>query len=368
MRLIVSFKKYLRKAIFVLNIIVAALLVLSYLAAYISPIDFYGFAFLGLIYSFLLIANIIFIITWLFLKSKYFLISLLSILIGFHFLSSFFQISFNNKKSEVNEQEIKILSYNVRVFDRWHWSENKNTALEAFEFIKKSNANIVCLQEFYSSKLSGKNAEDSLIRGSVLKNSHISFTTKKDKKYNYGIATFTSYPILARGEVKLEKDENFCIYTDLLIDNDTLRVYNIHLESIHLGYDDYHLIENINNSDTFNVQGVKSILMKLKKGYQLRAQQADIIAAHTQKCPYPLILCGDFNDTPVSYVYHRLVQNKLDAFRESGNGISSTYINKFSTFRIDFIMHTTHLESFNYSTPRIELSDHYPVQCSMRLK
>jgi len=228
--------------------------------------------------------------------------------------------------------------------------------------------NIVCLQEFYSTKLNGKNAEDSLIKGSVLKNSHISFTTKKNRTFNYGIATFTSYPVLDRGEVKLEKDENFCIYTDLLVDNDTLRVYNIHLESIHLGYDDYHLIENLNNTDTFNVQGIKSILMKLKKGYKLRAQQADIIAAHTQKCPYPLILCGDFNDTPVSYVYHRLVENKLDAFRESGNGISSTYINKFSTFRIDFIMHTVHLKAFDYQAPRIELSDHYPIQCSMQIE
>jgi len=152
MRLIVSFKKYLRKTIFVFNIIVSALLVFSYLAAYISPIDFYGFAFLGLIYSFLLIANIIFIIVWIFLKSKYFLISLLSILIGFQFLTSFFQINFNKQKSASNKQEIKVLSYNVRVFDRWHWSENKNTALETFEFIKKSKANIVCLQEFYSTK------------------------------------------------------------------------------------------------------------------------------------------------------------------------------------------------------------------------
>lgn len=367
MQAVVILKKYFKKSILILNIIAATLISFSYLAAYISPVDFYGFAFLGLIYSFLLIANIVFIFIWLFLKSKYFLISVFVILIGFKFLISFFQISFNNKKSNPNEQEIRILSYNVRVFDRWHWSDKKNTGVKTFDFIKQSNANIVCLQEFYSSKVNGQNAEDSISHESILQNSYISFTKKKDKISNSGIATFTSYPILNHGEVQLLKDENFCIYTDLLIENDTVRVYNIHLESIHLGYDDYHLIENINNTDTINVKGIRNILSKLKKGYKIRAQQADVIAAHIKSCPFPLILCGDFNDTPVSYVYNRLIENKLDAFCESGNGIGSTYINKYSTFRIDFIMHTTHFESFNFETPRIELSDHYPVQCSMRI-
>ncbi len=341
-------------------------LLFSYLSAYISPVDFYGFAFLGLIYSFLLFANLLFIVFWAFMRSKRLLISLLAILIGWNFLMSFFQISFNKKVFKYNEQEIKILTYNVRVFNRWNWSKEKNLDMKTINYIKKTSSNIVCLQEFYSDDSNGKNTVDSIKVKSKLQNVHVSYATRNNRTFNHGIATFSTYPILAKGKVKLKQDENFCIYTDLLIDDDTVRVYNLHLESIHLGYDDYHLIENINNTDTIDVRGIRSILSKLKRGYKKRARQADVVAAHIETCQYPVIICGDFNDTPVSYVYKRLTKKMLDAFQESGNGIGSTYINKYSTFRIDFVLHSANLISFNYRTPPIEFSDHYPVLCSLK--
>ena len=367
-QLIALLRKYFRRIVLTLNILSALALLLSYLSAYISPVDFYGFAFLGLIYAFLLLINILFVILWLLLKSKRFLISLVAILVGWNFLTSFFQISFNKKVFEHNEQELKILTYNVRVFNRWNWSKEKNLGMKAINYIKKTSADIVCLQEFYSDKLNGKNTVDSIKSNSTLANAHISFATRRARTFNYGIATFTSYPIINKGKVKLKQDENFCIYTDLLIDKDTVRVYNLHLESIHLGYDDYHLIENINKTDTIDVRGIRNILSKLKKGYQKRARQADVIAAHIETCQYPAIICGDFNDTPVSYVYKRLTNSLVDAFRLSGNGIGSTYINKYSTFRIDFVLHSDKLLSFNHKTPRIEFSDHYPVMCSLKIQ
>jgi len=351
-----------------LNILAAIAILLSYLAVYISPIDFYGFAFLGLIYSYLLLANIIFIVFWIFFKSKKSIVSLVAILLGWSSLTSFLQFNFNTTNNAPGEQEIKVLSYNVRVFNRWNWSSEKNRGIKAINFIKRTKSNIVCLQEFYSSDMNGKNTVDSIMKNSSLQNVHVSYATKKNKIYHHGIATFTSYPIVNKGKVKLKRDENFCIYTDVQIDKDTIRVYNLHLESIHLGYDDYHLIESINNSDTLDVKGIRNILSKLKRGYQKRARQANVIAAHIETCRYPVILCGDFNDTPISYVYKRLTKNMKDAFREAGNGIGSTYINKFSTFRIDFLLHSPVFRSFNYHTPQVELSDHYPVQCSIQFK
>ncbi len=361
-------RKYSRKIVFTINIFSVAAILLSYLSTYISPVDFYGFAFLGLVYAFLLLINVLFVIFWLLLKSKKFLVSLVAILIGWNFLTSFFQVSFNKNVIEHNEQEIKLLTYNVRVFNRWNWSKEKNLGMKTINYIKKTGANIVCLQEFYSDDSNGKNATDSIISNSGLKYAHISYATKQNRTFHYGIATFTTYPIINNGKVKLKQDENFCIYSDLLIAEDTVRVYNLHLESIHLGYDDYHLIENINTTDTIDVKGIRSILSKLKRGYQKRARQADVIAAHIETCEYPVIICGDFNDTPVSYVYKRLSNKLMDAFCLSGNGIGSTYINKYSTFRIDFVLHSGMLLSFNHQTPRVEFSDHYPVLCSLILK
>ncbi|RLD80897.1 MAG: hypothetical protein DRJ10_06840 [Bacteroidetes bacterium] len=353
---------FIRKILIILNIITALFLIFAYLSAYISPADFSFFAFFGLIYPFLLIINILFIVYWLLKRNKFFLLSTLTVLLGWSFLSSFFQLSFNKKAFEKNEQQVKVLSYNVRIFNLWNWSSEKTRTTKTYNYIKNSKSNIVCLQEFYSNNTAGKNAKDTLLNSSILKYAHISFAKSKNKIYHHGIATFTSYPIIKKGIVQLEDYENFCIYTDLKIDKDTIRVYNLHLESIHLGHNDYQTIDNINNDTAVDVIKYTSILKKLRTGYIKRSRQVDIISAHVDKSPYPVIVCGDFNDPPFSYSYNRITRKLKDAFKESGNGISSTYIHKYSTFRIDYILHSPSLKSFNFKRLKVELSDHYPIE------
>jgi endonuclease/exonuclease/phosphatase family metal-dependent hydrolase len=325
-------------------------------------------AFLGLLYPFLLLVNIIFIIIWIIQKSKLFLISLLGIIIGLDFLTNLVHIDFNSKDPDYSDKSIKILSYNVRVFDLWSWSNEKNISNKIFHFIRNSRSNIVCLQEFYSKEEQGKNAADSLLNHSVLSYSHIAYAIRDNRPTNYGIATFSSFPIVSKGEVKIRMEDNYCIYSDIIIENDTLRIYNIHLESIHLGEQDYQLIENIDTEDTPDLKGLRSIYWKFKKSYIKRALQVNTIVAHLNTCRYPVILCGDFNDTPYSYVYKQLTNKLTDAFRHSGNGTGNTYINKYPAFRIDYILHSPKLKSFGFYSEKIKLSDHYPVQCYFILK
>ena len=329
MKIIALIRKYFKNILIGINLGFAFLLLLSYLAPYISPLKFYPIAFLGLVYPFLLFVNFIFILIWIFRKSKYFLISTICIALGWKTITGFIQISSKEIPEKYEVQKIKVLSYNVRVFDLWSWSEEKNRASRIFNFIKKSKSAIVCLQEFYSKPEKGKNAKDSLLTNSVLKYAHIELTVKNNKKTNYGIATFSAFPVAARGKVTDHSMDNFCIYTDLVIEKDTIRIYNIHLESIHLGEKDHHLIEKINHSDTIDIDGLKSIYWKFKKSYKKRAIQVKSIVKHLSDCKYPVVLCGDFNDTPTSYVYHQLTRQLLDAFRKSGNGISYTYIYKY---------------------------------------
>jgi len=358
---------FINKTLIILNIIAVVSLLLSYLSAYISPADFPFFAFSGLLYPLFLVLNIVFAIFWAYKKNWLFIISTITIIIGWSFLGSFFQINFNKKDFGKDEQQIKVLSYNVRVFNLWNWSNEKNRANEIYHYILDEKANIVCLQEFYSSRLPGKNAIDSLLKKSTLKYAHVSFQKNKKRTYHHGIATFSSYPIVEKGKVQLENYENFCIYTDLKIYKDTIRVYNIHLESIHLGQSDYQAIDNINNDTVVDVVRYKNIAWKLKTAYIKRARQTDIIAAHINKSPYPVVVCGDFNDPPFSYSYNRISRNLKDAFKESGIGISSTYIHKFSVHRIDYILHSPSLKFYNYKRDKIELSDHYPIQSVFRL-
>jgi len=360
--------KFFKKISVWLNIILSLFLIFAYLSAYISPIDFSLFAFFGLIYPFLLVLNLLFLAYWIFRKKIHLLIPLIAIFIGWSFLFSFFQINFNKKNFKANEEKIKFLSYNVRIFNLWNWSKEKNRALRTYNFIKNNNYNIVCLQEFYSSNHKGKNALDSILKKSSLKYVHVSYAKKGNKVYHHGIATFSSYPIVNKGSVQINKNDNFCIYTDLKIKNDTIRVYNLHLASIRLGYSDYKAIDNINNDTIIDVKAYTNILGKLRKSYIERAHQVNFISAHISKSKYPVILSGDFNDTPFSFAYNSISKNMKDAFIESGIGIESTYIHKFSTFRIDFILHSKSLKSYNFRRLKIKLSDHYPIECYFQTK
>jgi len=354
-------RKFVKHTLLIFNFLAVTAILFAYASAYISPADFAFFAFFGLVYPILLFVNLFFAGFWLFKKNKYFLISTIAILIGWGFLGGFFQVNFNKKDFKEGEKRLKVLSFNVRVFNLWNWSKDKFRRTKTYTFIKNADADIACLQEFYSSGGYGKNAVDTLLTNSKYKYKYVSFAKKKNKTYHHGIAIFSKYPIIAKGLVRLEDFENFCIYADIKAGKDTLRIYNVHLESIHLGTTDYQVIDNPNNDTIDNVIQYKNIIKKLKTGYINRARQVDLISAHLEKSPYPVIVCGDFNDPPYSYSYHRITRNLSDAFKRSGIGISGTY-NRFGVFRIDYILHSPQLKSYNYKRSKIELSDHYPIE------
>ncbi len=356
-------RRYLQRFILLINIIFAISLLVAYLSTFISPADCYFIAFAGLIYPILLIMNILMAVYWLLVKPRKALISIIVIILGFTYLNDFFTISFNEKTSI---KSIKVLSYNVRVFNRWNWIKNKNKGAEILSYIKNSNANIVCLQEFYSDKQHHDNAA-AIKKKSILQHSYISYSTKNNIASNAGIATFTNYPIVNSGKISLNRNDNFCIYTDLKINGKIVRVYNVHLKSIHLGYDDYDFLKNLNRTDTIDVKGAKSIVHKMKKSYIIRAKQANLIAASIKQCSYPVVLCGDFNDVPMSYAYHTISNSLNDAFRMSGNGIQSTYTGAYMPFRIDFILYSNNIQSFNFNREKISLSDHYPISCALQI-
>ncbi len=348
-----------------INIIIAVAMLVSYLSTFISPTHCHCIAFSGLIYPILLIINILMAAYWLLLRSKKSLISIAAILIGFNYLGDFFTISLNDKI--YNEKaNIEVLSYNVRVFNRWNWIKNKNKGAEIINFIKNKNANIVCLQEFYSDKKNSDNAS-AIKDNSNLPNSYISYSIKNNIASNSGIATFTNYPIINKGKISLNNNDNFCIYTDLKINNKIIRVYNIHLKSIHLGYNDYNFLKNLNRTDTIDVEGAKNIFQKMKRSYITRARQSDLISANIKQCSYPIILCGDFNDVPMSYAYHTIKGSLNDAFRMSGNGIQETYTETDMPFRIDFILYSKNIQAYNFNREKVSLSDHYPINCTLQL-
>ncbi len=348
------------------NLFIALLLVLSSLSVHISPADAWPFAFFGLMYPFILIANMVFVFFWLFVKRKYSLISVFMIILTWNQLKKFIQ--FNSGKEPVPSEKpvVKLLSYNVRLFNYYQWLHEPSVPNNILSFIQKKRANIICLQEFLTVEDSQFSADSVRNALSATPSAHIYYTDVATGKRNFGIATFSSYPIVNRGVIDFKGSPNASIFSDIKIQDDTVRVYNCHLQSTRLRKDDYHLIDSIlHNYNTRQLNNVKQLTVRLRDAFINRARQVERLSEHIKHSPYKVIVCGDFNDTPVSYTYSKLKDDLLDAYLESGSGIGNTYFGNFPSFRIDYILHDKHIRTFGFGTGKVKWSDHYPIICNL---
>ena len=358
----------MHKTLVTVNWLVVAALIISYISVYISPVYIWWPAFFGLAYPVLLIFNLLFITYWLIRRKWLFLISLFAILIGWIHISGFLQLDFANKKQQDTDPTFSLVSYNVRLFDLYNWSNNKETRDKILSFFKEENPEIIGFQEFYYDQTKRFNTLDTLVKFLDAKNIHTAFSTTVRGVYHFGIATMSKYPIVKRGEIKFRNTKNLCIYSDIKIGNDTVRVFNSHLESIHLQPENYRYIDSIeilNDSNQF--AGARDIMKRIKYAYQKRAGQANIISQHIKKSPYPVIVCGDFNDTPVSYTYRKIRGSLKDAFIESGTGFGLTYNRGFPALRIDYIFHSEKIISSDFRIEKVNFSDHFPLLCEMKI-
>lgn len=353
-----------------INSLTAILLLLSLLAPYINPNLFWITSFLGLGFPFLVIINVLFAIYWLAKLKRQFFLPLIVLAIAYPQIKVTFQ--FNNASEAKNENSIKVMSYNVRLFDLYNWSNNKQTRNKMFRLLQNEDPDIVCFQEFfYSDKQNHFQTKDTLRKILSAKNHHVE-TVKyvKADKQHFAIATYSKYKILKKGKIDFnDNTTNACIYTDLLVNKDTIRVYNAHLASVKFGRSDYNFIDSVSvNNGEKQLQGVKNIVKRLKKAYQLRAPQALAIAESIEQCPYPIIFCTDMNDTPVSFSYHQINKRLNDSFTEKGTGFGTSYNGKFPAVRIDYIFHSDDFECIEFNTLPDEYSDHYPITTYLNKK
>jgi endonuclease/exonuclease/phosphatase family metal-dependent hydrolase len=162
---------------------------------------------------------------------------------------------------------------------------------------------------------------------------------------------------------------NKSAYADLLINKDTVRVYNLHLESLHLANEDYTLLKEngeIDESDNLT-EKTQNIFKKIEQATAKRVQQVTAIKASINDCPYPSLICGDFNDVPQSYAYQQLSESKKDAFLESGKGYGSTYQQLIFPFRIDYLLIPDYWRAFNFIVLKEKLSDHQAIRCEVEV-
>jgi endonuclease/exonuclease/phosphatase family metal-dependent hydrolase len=356
-----------------LNIPVSALLLGAYASLFVSPKTFYPFAFLGLAYPICLLLNTLFLLYWLVQFRIHAMLSLISILGGWPMLSRVIQVrpfstEFSEKQAKA-EHQLKFMTWNVRLFDLYNWSHNKETRKQIFDFLSKERPDVLAFQEFYASDDDHFVDVDSLKELLNLPYSQVHYTITLRKKNHWGLAIFSRYPIRNGGHVAFEtRSNNACVYADVELPNRTVRVYNLHLQSIHFKKEDYDFIDSLKaEANVDRVASSRRILGRMKRGFQKRAQQVDLMSMHLASCPHPKILAGDFNDSPVSYTYERLSTGLKDAFLQSGTGLGQSYGGKFPSFRIDYILHDESLPSSGFTIYRNDLSDHYAQSCYFKV-
>ncbi|HNR20855.1 MAG TPA: endonuclease/exonuclease/phosphatase family protein [Bacteroidia bacterium] len=341
---------------------------LACLAPYVNPQKVWFIALFGLGFVYLYLLNIILLVINIVRKRKILFLHLMVFLFGIRVFLNHFNFSTSNPS---NNDGINLLTYNVRVFDLYNWSKNLETKAEMFELIKNQNPSIVCFQEFYSSTIADYRNLDSLKQLLQLNEVHTLFPVFLYGTDYFGVVTMTNLPVIRKETVFHNKAQsNGAICTDVVLnDKDTVRIYNVHLQSIRFKPEDYKFIKSVElSADQKQIDGLEGVMTRLKKAFVLRASQVNLIAEHITKSPYPVMIVGDFNDTPASYTYNKLSDKLIDAFEESGKGLSTTYNGAFPAFRIDYILHDKRITSSDYRVIKKDLSDHYPVVCNISVK
>lgn len=359
-----------------LTVLLALATVTSTLSGYFNPGKWWVFGLAGLIYLPLFVLNILSLLGWLFVDRKFSLVPLLALLISMTKLTLVLQPGFSLEKETAapkpSEKHIRILSFNVRLFDLYNWSDSEKTRQRIFNTIEELQPDVICFQEFFSSNHRNLDNITAIKKITGMRYSHTEFSITRLISDQYGIATFSKYPIVGKGIIKQEKKStNLAMYSDILTGaGDTVRVFNCHLQSVRFKADDYAFMEDpVNNPGPFGkLNKTIAMLRLLKKAYTYRAEQAEAIALKISETTSPLMVCGDFNDTPISFTYRTIASGLNDAFVEEGHGIGATYAGPIPGLRIDYILYNDAFDLDAYNTPKKRLSDHLPLVADFKLK
>jgi len=336
---------WFNKIIFGFNIVITILTFIAYILPFLAPKMFPLLSVLTLILPLFLILNGLFFIYWLLQLKRQVILSGLVLLLGITFINKFYKFSSNELEQE--EKDFTVMSYNVRLFNLFDWIPNEHIGDTILTFINEQNPDILCLQEY---------SENAKVDLRVYKYKAIFMEGKKIKT---GQAIFSKFPIFNKGDFKIPQAGNNIIYADIKKGKDTIRVYNIHLQSIKISPDVNEMSEHV---DSVNQNKSAQVFNRIRDAFKKQEQQAALLVAHKNECNYPVIICGDMNNSPFSYIYRSIKEDLNDCFEEAGNGFGQTYKFKYYPARIDYIFANKKMKVKSFTTfTQFENSDHFPI-------
>ena len=334
---------FFKKIMLFLNMILAFSLFLACIVPYTSSASL---AFVSLTVPALVIANMLFFLYWLLRKKIYMLLSLSILVYGYITLGTF--IGFNGSTKNGNDSDsISLLSYNGLGFhsndDNW----KNNTAPEIVDFVYAENPDIVFFQEF----------EMFYIQNDMMKTYPFIARRYEDRNDTVGknLAIYSKYKIFNNGDLHFPNSLNGAIYADILYKNDTIRVYNLHLQSLDI------------RPNYFKKERSDKLFVRLRDSFAKQQRQSDIVRQHINDSPYPIVVSGDFNNTQFSKVYFNIKGDLNDSFLKAGHGYGETIKFWKFPFRIDMILADPSIEFLSHKNYKINISDHEPIMATFKI-
>lgn len=310
----------------------------SFAIPYVSPESFPLLSIMSLAVPLFIFLLILFMIFWLLVGlKKQFLLSFFCLLLAVVF--SFFPYKFKGKEV-ISGSSMGVMNYNVRMFNTYEWIDDDSIPDQIASFIAKNKIDILSMQEY---------SPNSKIESSY------PYQYKKlvGKKNQNGLVIFSNYKIVNQGSLDFEHTNNNAIFVDVLKNNDTIRVYNLHLESFGIKPDSVDL--NLNETRS------RKLIYRLKNAFVKQQNQVEKFLEHKRNCRHKVIICGDFNNTSYSWAYKHIKDQLLDSYLEAGEGFGETYSFNRYPLRIDFILVDDRFIVNQHKNFDIRLSDHEPV-------
>jgi endonuclease/exonuclease/phosphatase family metal-dependent hydrolase len=339
------------KVIFFFNIVLTVLTFVAYVLPFLAPKLFPLLSVLTLVLPLFLLLNGLFFLYWLLQIKRQMVLSGLVLLMGITFINKFYKFSSNELPKE--EGDFVVMSYNVRLFNLFQWLPKEGVGNEVLSFINEKNPDILCIQEF---------SESAKVDLRVYKYKYIYMQGNQIKT---GQAIFSKFPIINEGVIELPKSDNSVVFADIRKGKDTIRVYNMHLQSIKITPDVNEIQDNV---EAINQQKSQLVFKRISSAFEKQQSQAELLMNHKNDCDYPIIICGDMNNSAFSYVYRTIKGDLNDCFEEAGTGFGQTYNFKYYPARIDYIFVDKRLKVKSFANFfRFVNSDHYPVLTRLKL-
>lgn len=365
------FRRFTKKFFIVVNGIVALLFLLGCYVHWFNPSRWWllGFLNLGAFYLWVVLWGFIFF--WLFAKPRWAILSVVAMLLAWgplqHILPFRTSQSFTVQKANNN---LRVMSWNVEHFDILEHKTHPEKKLQMLDLVKQYQPDVACWQEMVGSDSmpTAINYIPDILAKAGFTYYHYAFNPKLDfdGNHHFGIITVSRYPIINEQTVSYPPNDYNSIfqYVDIVKGADTVRVFNIHLQSLKFSANNLRYIDNPTLNDTES----KSIISKLKNGFVKRGLQADRIRNSIAQSPFPVVVCGDFNDLPNSYAYSTIGKGLTNVFAAAGSGLGRTYSGISPTLRIDNIFVSNNMKVQQFTRIPISLSDHYPLLTDVMVK